>query len=246
MQNVGDGDKRTIRIAPVTSGGNLRISVSYRNSSAADTSQTFKAVAGDKFLITITVDGNFRLLNNLESLVDVSAPIQSCVIVTVKEAYSGGLLIKSILVEDCLAGPQTPEKAKQASFVSLDVRKKLLGRFDKDVGDSRFTSILVIGEASHWEKKSRAMIRLCNDWNLIVPDAVIIEFFKKMKAEFGETYQERISKAFYGSDKVIREMTNAVIEKFGGKVMHDMDTGVFKAFNLAVRDGFPRLRVVDL
>jgi hypothetical protein len=245
-QNVSAGDKRTIRIAPVFSGGNLRISVSYRNSSAADANQTFKAKAGDKFLITITADGGFRLLSNLESLVDVEAPIQSCIIVTIKEVYSEGLLIKSILVEDCLAGPQTPEKAKQASFVSLDVRKKLLGRFDKDASDSRFTSVLVIGEASHWEKKSRAMVRLCNDWNLIVPDAVIEEFFKRMKMEFGEAYQERISKSFYGSDKIIREMTDAVIEKFGGRVMCDMDTSVYKAFNLAVHDGVPCLRVVNL
>jgi len=245
-ENENPRNARTITIAPTSTNGNLRIRVTYQDSSSAVINQTFSAKAGDKFLITIAVDRTFKLLNNTESLTSVTTPLQSCIIVTVKGVDATTKKITSIIVEDCLAGPQTPEKAKQASFVSLDVRKKVLGHFDKDVSRPGFTSVLVIGEASHWETKSRAMIRLCNDHNLIVPDTVIEEFFVQMKDEFNDGYQEHMSKALYGTDSKIRNITTSTIEKFSGKVMRDMDTGKYKRFGLRASGKSVALDVLDV
>ena len=63
-----------------------------------------------------------------------------------------------------------------------------MGQFDKS-DDKSFVSILVIGEASHWEEKSRSMIRLCNDYNLIIPDNILIYLFEKFEEKFGNNYQ---------------------------------------------------------
>src|SRR5690606_21636038 len=122
-----------------------------------------------------------------ELLSAVDGHISKCVVIEILSAANGK--VKAINVNDSLPGPQTPEKAKQASFVSLDVRKKVLGRFDK-TDDARFISVLVIGEASHWEEKSRSMVRLCNDFNLIVPDDRLVRLFSKFEERFGDGYQE--------------------------------------------------------
>ena len=176
----------------------------------------------------------------------VNESIRKCLIIRTKKVEANK--IKTLLIEDALCGPQTPEKAKQSSFVSLDVRKKVLGHFDKKDEDCNlFNSILVISEASHWEDKSRCMIRLCNDHNLIVPDAAIISLFRKFKAHFGVHYQDKITKQLYQSDPNVRRLTNEVITEFNNRILQDMDTSKWVKFHCAIlENGSVQLQVVDL
>lgn len=84
-------------------------------------------------------------------------------------------------LHNCLTGPQTIEKAKQASFVAMDLRKKIDGHWGKEElsqADKHMNFLHVICEFSHWEKKSRSVIEACIDHNIIVPDAVIIKAFQ--------------------------------------------------------------------
>ena len=132
--------------------------------------------ANNQILVVQDINNDLFVLGPNESLSIVQASLKKCVVIQIKSV--SGRNIKEIHVNESLPGPQTPEKAKQASFVSLDVRKKVLGHFDK-TEDNSFISILVIGEASHWEEKSRSMVRLCNDFNLIIPDAVLVKLFER-------------------------------------------------------------------
>lgn len=89
---------------------------------------------------------------------------------------------------DCLTGPQTIEKAKQASLVAMDLRKKVDGYWGKEevpAGQKHMTFVHVICEFSHWEKKSQNVIKTCIDHNVIVPDAVIIKAFELFEERFG-------------------------------------------------------------
>lgn len=175
-----------------------------------------------------------------ESLNDIVASIKKCVVVQIKSMTSRK--IKTIHVNESLPGPQTPEKAKQASFVSLDVRKKVLGRFDKTDNNS-FISILVIGEASHWEEKSRSMVRLCNDYNLIIPDAVLVKLFQDFDKEFGGNYQELITKTNYRNSEQVRNLVNGVINSFDCRVLFEMGTNQFMEFEHFVEDDKNKLRL---
>ena len=78
----------------------------------------------------------------------------------------------------------------------------VLGRFDKS-DDKSFISILVIGEVSHWEDKSRSMVRLCNDCNLTISDNIIVNLFEDFEEEFGEDYQNKITKTSYRENQTV-------------------------------------------
>ena len=171
--------------------------------------------------------------------------IQSCKVIRVNKIESNK--IKDLIIEDALCGPQTPEKAKQASFVSLDVRKRVLGHFDKLTNDNdKFVSILVIGEASHWENKSRSMIRLCNDYNLLVPDSAIVLLLQKFEHFFGNGYQNMIAKSLYQNNIEVKRITNEVIDEYDNKILKDMDTGEWVKFDCQNIEGNFYLRVVNL
>ena len=150
-----------------------------------------------------------------------------------------------INVNESLPGPQTPEKAKQASFVSLDVRKKVLGQFDKSENKS-FISILVIGEASHWEEKSRSMIRLCNDHNLVIPDKVLVYLFAKFEEIFGEDYQDNITKTKYRESNEVRELIAEIIDHFDNKILREMGTDIFMQFEYENIENSNRLTVSSI
>lgn len=175
----------------------------------------------------------------------MNSDIQTCKIVRATLLESNK--IKELIIEDALSGPQTPEKAKQASFVSLDVRKRVLGHFDKlDEDMDKFVSILVIGEASHWEEKSRSMVRLCNDYNLLVPDNAIVLLFEKFKEAFGDSYQDKITKSLYQSNGDVKRLTTEVIDEFDEHILKDMATGHWVKFSCHVADGKSKLQVVDI
>lgn len=191
------------------------------------TKQDIKVQQDDRIAIALDVTGELHVVAPGESLSDIKHSLASCVVATIKSVSASG--VETVIVDDCLKGPQTPEKAKQASFVSLDVRKRITGSFDRPIGAGArpFTSILVIGEASHWEAKSRSMVRLCNDYNLVVPDEVVIEFFKEALHRFGDKYQTLFRKNHYIATKEMRDCVRYVIDKFNHKVLMDMDSGTY-------------------
>jgi hypothetical protein len=187
----------------------------------------FNCLDNTQILIVQDISDELFVLGPAQILSEIEKSIKKCVVIQVKDVKNRQ--ITSIHVNESLPGPQTPEKAKQASFVSLDVRKKVLGRFDK-TEDNSFISILVIGEASHWEEKSRSMVRLCNDFNLIIPDAVLIKLFQDFDTAFERNYQNMITKTNYRRSQEVKDIVNGVIEHFDGKVLFEMGTNQYMEF----------------
>lgn len=203
----------------------------------------FNCNLNSQALVAVDVNNNIFVLAPGQKLSEIENHITKCIVIEIKEL--SGLNVSKINVNESLPGPQTPEKAKQASFVSLDVRKKVLGHFDK-TEDKSFISILVIGEASHWENKSRSMIRLCNDYNLIIPDAILIYLFEKFEEKFGENYQDRITKTSYKNNVDVRELISEIITHFERRVMYEMEIGNFVVFKYSNDNGANRLIVEEL
>lgn len=206
-----------------------------------ETCYTFEANNGNQMLIAVDINNEIHVLGPNQILSEIPNSIRKCVIIQVKSVHNRK--VRTIHVNESLPGPQTPEKAKQASFVSLDVRKKVLGRFDKSE-DQSFISILVIGEGSHWESKSRSMVRLCNDYNIIVPDSVLVRLFEKFEQEFGNNYQTMITKTRYSNSEKVREIIDELLAEFEFKVLFEMGTKDFMEFeHYFSEDGKSRLRL---
>ncbi len=203
----------------------------------------FKCSSNQQLLVAININNELFLLGPGEKLSQIEGHIVKCVVIEIKKSDQNH--VSEINVNESLAGPQTPEKAKQASFVSLDVRKKVMGHFDK-TNDKSFISVLVIGEASHWENKSRSMIRLCNDFNLIIPDNVLVYFFKKVEERFGNDYQDMITKSKYKISESLRNLVSETISHFEMKILLDMDSHRYVTFEHQNENGSNRLKVTDL
>ena len=225
----GTDFKWSISVNAINGENNIQInSTRIENGKTVRTkSISFKCQANSQVLIGHDIANELFILGPAQQLYDVENPIKKCIVIQIKSLTNNN--VKTIHVNESLPGPQTPEKAKQASFVSLDVRKKVLGRFDKTENND-FISILVIGEASHWEEKSRSMIRLCNDFNLIVPDSVLVKLFTDFETHFGLNYQEMITKTNYRLKENVRELVDGVIEHFQAKVLFEMGTQNFMEF----------------
>ena len=229
-----------------TAPNNIRIKTLKSNTVNDDvTEQIFEynCLAKSQLLISLDIDNNLHVLGSGNALSEIPRSLKKCIIVQI-ETLSGNN-IKSINVNESLPGPQTPEKAKQASFVSLDVRKKVLGQFDKSLNKS-FVSILVIGEISHWEEKSRSMVRLCNDYNLYIPDEVLVYLFSQFEIAFGVNSQNMITKTKYRISQDVRILVNAIIQNFNGRILKDMDTENFVKFKHEVFEGSNRLVIEEL
>ncbi|MDP2235501.1 MAG: hypothetical protein Q8J88_03605 [Bacteroidales bacterium] len=237
------GFKWTLKLTAVENDeNNISVSLEKASNGVVIESDSFSFICDQRHQILIVQDVNDSLfiLGPNETLNDIVASIKKCIVVQIKAVTSRKII--TIHVNESLPGPQTPEKAKQASFVSLDVRKKVLGRFDKTDDDS-FISILVIGEASHWERKSRSMVRLCNDYNLIIPDAVLVKLFQVFDQEFGENYQEIITKTNYRKSKKVQNIVNDVINTFNGRVLLEMGSNQFVEFEHFAEDNKNKLRL---
>jgi hypothetical protein len=190
------------------------------------------------------VKGELFILDSVKDFFKVKENVKRCLVITIKELSDGK--VSKILVEECLTGPQTPEKAKQASFVSLDVRKKVMGTFDPQKGNGTFVSTLVIGEISHWEEKSLSMIRLCNDYNLFVPDEVIIEIFEKFQKYFGLAFQDMMTKNHYKTNEQVRSVLEEIIGTRKGKVLVDLATNKYVHPELTLKAGEPHLTFIEV
>jgi hypothetical protein len=231
-------------IAEQENGNNLKIRI--RKTEAGNVIESvnrFYCSANNQVLLVLDVENELHLLGPDENLNQIERSILKCNVIEIESVSQDN--ITAINVNESLPGPQTPEKAKQASFVSLDVRKKVLGQFDKSENQS-FVSILVIGEASHWEEKSRSMIRLCNDYNLIIPDNIIVYLFTKFEELFGENYQEKITKTNYKNITEVKEAVNQIIEHFEKKILKQMETGAYVTFGYELANNSNRLKIIPL
>lgn len=175
-----------------------------------------------RLIIGVTSVGNLFALSNTESLRGVSESIKTCRIFDVSAIKDDGLVC---VLNDCLSGPQTPEKAKQASFVALDVRKQRFNSFDLRPSEIEMPSILVLTEFAHWEQKSVNMITSCIDINLVVEDELIVEAFTKFEQVFGVNFYDQISKEQYENNKTVTGIADGIVAANSGKIFRDIKDG---------------------
>lgn len=137
-------------------------------------------------------------------------------------------------LSDCLPGPQTIEKAKQASLVAMDLRKKIdnhWGIEDIDSTTKKMTFIHVICEFSHWESKSRNVIKTCIDHNLIVPDAILIKSFDTFEEKFGtDKMLDYISKNLFISNLQVQNTVNEILKYFDYHIFYDISLNSYVKF----------------
>lgn len=240
---TGSTFKWTIDVSSIETGNdNIKIAITKKENDVEDiiSNYTFLCETKSQIIIAVDVQNVLHVLGPNGNLSEIEHSINKCIIIQIEKVTENRII--KINVNEALTGPQTPEKAKQASFVSLDVRKKVLGRFDK-TDDKSFVSILVIGEASHWENKSRSMVRLCNDYNLIIPDNILVYLFSKFEEKFGADYQEIITKTKYRDEIEVRELITEIIQHFNNQILIDMDTDIFVKFRYRNVDKSNRLAV---
>lgn len=181
-----------------------------------------------RLIVAQCSDNSIDIIGNDRSLRDFNLPLNNCRILEISNFNLQEDRI-SLVLNNCLPGPQTPEKAKQASFVALDVRKKRFGLFDK-IDDASFKSILVLTEFAHWEKKSRNMISACIDINLVVPDRILIEAFEVFNQYFeknGTTVSnlyDLISKDNFEKNQEIQDITMSILTKYDGKIFQQLES----------------------
>ncbi len=189
----------------------------------------FEAVIGDENRIIFALDtnGQSEVIGNDKSLRDFEPTLANCRILEIVSISNDGVVS---LLNDCLAGPQTPEKAKQSSFVALDVRKKRFDSFDKRNPETEMVSVLVLTEFSHWEEKSQNMIKSCLDRTFIVSDSLIIEAFSKFESHFGKDFYAKITKDNFEKDTDVRKITLDLVNQYDGKIFTDIDDGIKKKF----------------
>ena len=136
---------------------------------------------------------------------------------------------------NCLTGPQTIEKAKQASLVAMDLRKKIDGHWGKeDVTPSskKMTFIHVLCEYSHWEEKSKNVIKTCIDHNLIIPDAILIYSFEKFEKKFGTSNMlHYIKKTEFEKNIDVRNIIFEILNHFDNHILYDISTNKYVEFD---------------
>jgi hypothetical protein len=211
----------------------VKIHITSENSSETESEQDnnsineeFNMTGGKRFLITLVESGNLRIIKPNEKLVDIDGKVRLCHVFSLTKITDGA----HFKIETCLTGPQTIEKAKQSALVALDVRKKVIGKWGKEqkVPEDNFQSILVIGEVSHWEDKSRKVVTKTIDHNLVVPDYVVIQAFKKFYEEWGDNFLNYINKDKLKTNERVRELISEVISEYDGKVFYDLEDLHFK------------------
>ena len=174
-----------------------------------------------RLIFAITESNQCHVLGNKESLRTVKESLKSCRILDIYEVLNDELIG---VLNDCLSGPQTPEKAKQASFVALDVRKRRFNSFDKRDFEKEMPSILVLTEFAHWEEKSLNMITACIDFNLFVDDELIIETMIAFEEEFGEDFYSLITKDEYQNNYRVSDLVDNLVNQKQGIIFKDIKT----------------------
>ena len=189
-----------------------------------------KLTKNSRVIFTLCSNLKSEVIGNKESLRGYSPTLKNCRILEISSFEDDYVLA---LLNDCLPGPQTPEKAKQSSFVALDVRKKRFNSFDKRTPEVDMVSVLIMTEFSHWEQKSQNMIKACIDKNLVVDDSIIIEAFKAFEEEFGADFYEKISKDNFEKNPNVRELSLNLVNKYSGKIFLDIEDKKYKELSIS-------------
>lgn len=216
------------------SGNNAEIHITSKNANEEESSkqknnlidEKFMISANKRFLITLVENGTIRIIKPENKLVDLSEKVRLCHVFTLTKIQNNAFF----KIETCLTGPQTIEKAKQSALVALDVRKKRIGKWGKEEKKEtdNFTPILVIGEISHWEDKSRKVVTRTIDHNLVVPDYIIIQAFKKFYTKFGEDFLKYINKDALKTNQEVEKLVQEVISENKSAIFYDIEDLNFK------------------
>lgn len=186
--------------------------------------------AGSRIVFTLSDENYSEILGNNQSLRDVEYSLKNCRILEIISIENEFVVA---LLNDCLSGPQTPEKAKQSSFVALDVRKRRFNSFDKRPNEREMISVLVLTEFAHWEQKSQNMIMSCIDKNFVVSDSIIIDAFEAFEEEFGENFYDMITKENFENNTEVRRIALGIVNAHEGKIFQDLDDQRLKRFAFA-------------
>lgn len=186
---------------------------------------------GSRIIFTLSADGTSEILGNDKSLRTIAYTLDNCRILEIESVQTDKV---TALLNDCLPGPQTPEKAKQSSFVALDVRKLRFESCDKRPNETEMISVLVLTEFSHWEEKSQNMIKAYVDKNLVIADALIVEAFTEFEKKFGSDFYEKITKSCFENNPTVRQLAMQIVNQHTGKIFTDIDDGKIK--RLAFKD----------
>lgn len=189
--------------------------------------------------IKVVLDENSHCLttspngNMLEEIPGIIRTLKTIRLINIDRAHN----TVTFQLFDCLTGPQTIEKAKQASLVAMDLRKKVDGYWGKEeipAGKKHMTFVHVICEYSHWEEKSRNVIRTCIDHNVIVPDVIINKAFELFEERFGlHDMLDYISKRQFLDNPDVKEAVDDILEYFENRVFYDVELNHYIKFNYA-------------
>lgn len=203
------------------------------SNSNTDSIDKFTMKIGDN--IKLIIDENKNILHTTphsNMLEDISGIIRICKTIKLDKINND---ICQFSIYNCLAGPQTIEKAKQASFVAMDLRRKIDGFWGKEELTSKqkhMNFLLVLCEFSHWEEKSRNVIATCIDHTIIVPDAVLIKAFEVFENKFGaEQMLPKISKKQYTSSGEIQDAIKCVFDHFENHIFYDLSLKSYIKFD---------------
>ncbi len=198
---------------------------------AQDNSFRFEETIKDnhRIIFALSTSNQPTIFGNNSSLRDFPQTLKNCKILEVISIDESGVIA---LLNDCLSGPQTPEKAKQSSFVALDVRKKRFNSFDRRLLETEMVSALVLTEVSHWEEKSLKMITSCIDKNMVVDDSIIVESFELFENHFGSDFYDLITKESFENNNEIRSLTMKLLASKENKIFRDIEDNVLKKISL--------------
>ena len=184
--------------------------------------------------IKLIIDENQNFLNttpNGNMLNEIPGIIRICKTIKLKSVKSN---ICEFTLWNCLTGPQTIEKAKQASLVAMDLRKKIDGHWGKeDVNQisKKMSFIHILCEYSHWEEKSRNVIKTCIDHNLVVPDTILIYAFEKFESKFGTSNMlNYIKKTQFEKNSQVRNTIFEILDYFDNHILYDISTNKYVDF----------------
>lgn len=202
------------------------------SNSSNDRRQKISLKTGEQIKLVIDENGNF--LNTTPQgnmLTEIPGIIRICKSVRLESLDSDSC---TFALFSYLTGPQTIEKAKQASLVAMDLRKKIDGHWGKEdieAASKKMTFIHVICEFSHWEEKSRNVIKACIDHNLIVPDAILIKAFETFEKEFGTTDMlDYISKKQFKAESSVQNAIYRILDFFENHIFYDIAQNQYVTF----------------
>lgn len=220
----------TLRVNRIIDDSSVEIEVSADSNPILNRVITFHV--GENIKVVIDEDNHCLITTpNGNMLEEIPSIIRTCKTIRFQSLNNG---TATFALFDCLTGPQTIEKAKQASLVAMDLRKRVDGYWGKEevpAGQKHMTFVHVLCEYSHWEQKSRNVISTCIDHNVIVPDAVIIKAFELFEERFGRSMLDKISKHEFEADSAVKRAIDDILSYFENRVFYDLEIKRYVKFN---------------